>query len=271
MSGVRSVYRVEVEKLLAQRRTWLVAAACLLAAPALLAVLPLSSGLPTDTLFGRQLRDTGFATPLLLLTFCGLWVLPILSALVAGDICSSEDAYGTWQLLLTRSVTRSQVFAGKALAAATWALLTGALLAGSSLLAGVLVVGTQPLLDLSGAALPAGRATLLVLAGWATALPPVLACTALALLLSVAARNCVVGTVGAVVLVLLMQLGSQFGPPGPLRNALLPTAFGAWHGLLLQTPTYRPLLIGVGVSSVWTLGCLLAARSLLLRRDVAVA
>ena len=37
--------------------------------------------------------------------------------MVAGDIFSSEDHFGTWKTILTRSCSRGQLFAGKFLAA----------------------------------------------------------------------------------------------------------------------------------------------------------
>ena len=47
--------------------------------------------------------------------------LPLVAALVAGDIVANEDGNGTLKTILTRSVDRGQVFAAKALAAMTYA------------------------------------------------------------------------------------------------------------------------------------------------------
>ena len=46
--------------------------------------------------------------------------LPLIAALVAGDIVAAEDGNGTLKTILTRSVDRGQVFAAKALAALTY-------------------------------------------------------------------------------------------------------------------------------------------------------
>ncbi len=48
-------------------------------------------------------------------------MFPLITALVAGDIFASEDHNGTLKTVLTRSLERWQIFAGKALAAATYA------------------------------------------------------------------------------------------------------------------------------------------------------
>jgi ABC-2 type transport system permease protein len=52
-----------------------------------------------------------------MLAFAAQWVLPLLAAVVAGDIFANEDQHGTWKTILTRSVSRSQVFWAKTLTA----------------------------------------------------------------------------------------------------------------------------------------------------------
>ena len=56
-----------------------------------------------------------------MLLFGAVWLFPLITALVAGDIFASEDHNGTLKTILTRSLERWQIFAGKALAAATYA------------------------------------------------------------------------------------------------------------------------------------------------------
>ena len=66
------------------------------------------------------MRETGFAVPLVCLAFGAFWLLPLITALVAGDIVANEDHNGTLKTILTRSVERWHVFAGKVLAALTY-------------------------------------------------------------------------------------------------------------------------------------------------------
>ena len=70
---------------------------------------------PKDTLFGRFATENGFAMALLVLGFATQWVLPLLTAVVAGDIFASEDQHGTWKTVLTRSTSRSTLFWAKVL------------------------------------------------------------------------------------------------------------------------------------------------------------
>ena len=63
------------------------------------------------------MHSSGFAVSLVILGFAGQWGFPVIAGVVAGDILSSEDRYGTWKTVLTRSRTRGDLFAGKVLAA----------------------------------------------------------------------------------------------------------------------------------------------------------
>src|SRR5262249_56248130 len=76
---------------------------------------------PKDTLFGRFATENGFAMALLILGFASAWVLPLLTAIVAGAIFASEDQHGTWKTVLTRSVSRRQLFWAKTIIAVAFA------------------------------------------------------------------------------------------------------------------------------------------------------
>ena len=128
-------------------------AVCVASPFAFVAAMRVQSEMPEDTLFGRALKESGFATPLVILGFAALWVFPVLTAVVGGDLFSAEDRYGTWATALTRSRTRAEVFAGKVVTALGFSTVAILVLAASSVLAGILVVGRQPLVDLSGALL----------------------------------------------------------------------------------------------------------------------
>jgi ABC-2 type transport system permease protein len=265
--GVATVYRWEMEKLAALLRVRLAAAACFLAPFGFAAALRLQDAVPADTLFGRWTHFSGFATPMVLLVFCGQWALPLLTCLVAGDIFAAEDRYGTWKMITTRSCTRVGIFWGKALAAMTFAAVTVALLALGGLTAGILVIGTQPLVSLSGTLIPPGQAAGLVLASWTTALPPTLAFTAMGLLFSIATRNGPAGILGPGAVALVMQLLTFVNGVDVLRHLLLTTPYGSWHGLMSAHHYYAPMLRGAGVSAVYLAACLTTGALLLRRRD----
>jgi hypothetical protein len=117
MTAVAPVFRWEVVKLLAQKRTYLGLGAAMLVPVVFVVVLVLQTGGPNDVPLGRYIRDTGLAVPFVVLFFMSIWGLPLITALVAGDIVAAESHNGTLKTILTRSRERGEVFAGKVLAA----------------------------------------------------------------------------------------------------------------------------------------------------------
>lgn len=263
-----TVLRWELAKLAAQARSRYALLGCLVAPPLIVLVLNGQQRPPKDTLYGRQIHTSGYAMPLLVLGFAAQWLLPLLCALVAGDIFANEDQHGTWKTILTRSVSRSQVFVAKTMTAVAFSVAALVLLAASTIVSSVVVVGRQPLLGLTGQLVGPQAALQLVVASWGTALPPLIGFTALAILLSVLTRNPSFGVVGPVVLGLLMTLAGSLGGIDVGRRFLLTTPFDAWHGLLTEQRFYGPLVLGLAVSAAWTAGCLGVAYVSLRRRDI---
>ena len=149
-AGVGAVYRVEIAKIRAQLLPRVAAIICVLAPLGFVIFINTQSSVPADSLFGRWVQSSGFATPFIMLGFAGIAGFPLLASVVAGDIFASEDRQSTWKTVLTRSCSRGQIFAGKTLAAMTFSVVMVALLGASSTIAGMLVVGRQPLVGLSG-------------------------------------------------------------------------------------------------------------------------
>ncbi len=85
MRTVMAVYRAELTKLRAQPRVWLVAALVAVAPWVFILLLKGQDRLPTDSLYGRYLIESGYATPLVILGFLAQWGFPLLAALIAGE------------------------------------------------------------------------------------------------------------------------------------------------------------------------------------------
>ena len=121
MPGVLTVYAWELRKLAHQKRTFLGLGAALAVPLIFVTALTLQGGSPNDVAFGKYVRESGLAIPLVLLLFASIWLFPLVTALVAGDIIAAEDHNGTLKTIFTRSLDRGHIFAGKALAALTYA------------------------------------------------------------------------------------------------------------------------------------------------------
>ena len=150
-----TVYRWELRKLVSQKRTYL--------GLGLVAILPLFFVVFQSV---HQRHDRGGAAGRHLRladhpvrarhtgahAHCSsrVFMLPLVAALVAGDVVAAEDGNGTLKTILTRSVDRGQVFAAKALAAMTYATIAVFLSASVATVAGIAAWGFHSLTSLLG-------------------------------------------------------------------------------------------------------------------------
>jgi ABC-2 type transport system permease protein len=267
--GVGTVYRWELRKLIGQKRTYL-GFAMAVAMPVLFVVaLQLQNGVPEEVPFGRFVRESGLAIPLVLLVFGSVWLFPLVTSLVAGDIFASEDHNGTLKTILTRSLNRGQIFTGKALVTATYAFAALLLMAVVAIVAGSIVSGFNSLTTLSGDTVRPGKGLLLVLGSLGIYLIPLLAIACIGLLLSAATRNSAGSIVGTLMLALILQLLGILPGLEDIRPYLLPTQFDAWQGLLRTPIDWEPIVRASWVCALYGLPSLFAAYLVFLRRDVA--
>jgi ABC-2 type transport system permease protein len=270
IAGALVVWRIELAKLSGMIQVRAMVVLSIIGPFLVLGFLNLQSATPGDTPFGQWVHTIGLAIPMTILGFGAQWILPAITGVVAGDIYSSEDHYGTWKTILTRSRTRGELFAGKFLAAVTWAAGIVLLLTVTDLIAGLLA-GREPVVGLGGQLVPAGHATWLVAASYLSQLAPMLGFTALAALLSVATRNSIAGIGGTVVIAVLFQIVTLANMPAWAQQVLLSTPFMAWHGFWGAPPYYGPFLWGLVTSAAWFAACTLAAWLIFRRRTIGAA
>jgi ABC-2 type transport system permease protein len=265
------VYRWELRKLISQKRTYM--------GLGLAIVLPLIFVIVQnvhqhhdragDSIFASEITQSGLATPVLMLLFESAFFLPLIAALVAGDVVAAEDGNGTLKTILTRSVDRGQVFAAKALVAITYGAIAVLLSAIVATVGGVASWGFNEIKTFSGSIVSASEGLLLVFAANACYLIPLIAVVCIGVLLSTATRNstaAVVGTIGFVILLYIVA-----GIPGleGVKPYLLTEQFQNWQGLL-RTPTdWAPVLHSLWVCALYAVPSLIAGYLVFLRRDVA--
>jgi ABC-2 type transport system permease protein len=267
-AGFGSALAFELGKLHAQLRTKAILAGALIAPIPIAMAIHAQGNPPRDTLFGRYATTNGFALALLVLGFAAQWVLPLLTAIVAGDIFASEDHHGTWKTILTRSASRSSLFAAKTVASIAFAIVVGLLLSASTIISSAAIGGHGALTGLTGQIIPAHEAWQLVSSSWLSTIPPTLAFTGLAVLFSVWSRSVAVGVGAPVVLGMIMQLVGATGGAEALRPYLPTTAYEAWHGFLATPAFLGPFTTGLITSAVWTALALGVSWSLFRRRDI---
>ncbi|MGI8713780.1 MAG: ABC transporter permease [Solirubrobacteraceae bacterium] len=260
-------YQTELQKLGAQALLRLMLVLAIVGPFAFAGLLRIQSGTPADAIFGIYVHSSGFAISLVVLSFAGNWGVPVIAGLVAGDMFSGEDRHNTWKTILTRSCSLGDLFAAKALAAAT---VVGGLVliaATASIIAGLVLVGAHGLVDLSGALLSPARALWLTVASWLLCLLPALSYMGLGVLFSVASRNGIVGVVGPLVTALATQLLNLVGQGVWVHLLLVGSPFTNFFALFTAHASFGPLLISCLMSLVWAAGALIAAWLILRRRD----
>jgi ABC-2 type transport system permease protein len=268
---VRSVYRWELRKLISQKRTYL--------GFGLGAILPLAFVIVQllrhhqqrggDSIFFSEITQSGLVTPVLMLIFLSAFMIPVIAALVAGDIVANEDGNGTLKTILTRSVDRGQVFTAKTLAAMTYAAIALYISAAVGTIAGLAAWGFHPIVTLSGSKVSASEALLLIFAGNACYLIPLFAVVCIGVLLSTVTRNSAAAVVATIGIVILLYILAQIPGLEGLRPYMLTEQFQAWQGLLRTPTNWAPITHSAWVCALYALPALLAAYLVFLRRDVA--
>lgn len=269
--GVATVYRWELAKLRYQKRTYLGLGAAAIV-PILFTVavhFRHHHGDHGDFAFASYLTKSGLAVPLVILLFGAIWMFPLITALVAGDIFASEDHNGTLKTILTRSVERWQIFAGKALVAATYAVVAILLDGTIAVIAGSIESGFNPLQSLSGTVVSAPKALELVYVGLLVYLIPIATIVCIGILLSTLTRNSAAAVVGTLMISLLFQLIGILPGLGGTKPYLLSTQFNAWQGLLRTPIDWAPVIRAAWVCAMYGVPSLAAAYIAFLRRDVA--
>ncbi len=267
--GVGVVYRWELRKLRSQKRTYLGLGAAAGVPILFVVATSLRGGGPEDVPFGRYIHDTGLAIPFVLLLFGSIWMFPLITALVAGDIVASEDGNGTLKTILTRSLERGQVFRGKLLTALTYAVVAIAINVAVALVAGIIASGFNPLVSLSGTTVSAPKGLLLVGASMLVYLIPITAIACVGVLLSTITRNSAASVVGTLMFSLILQLIGILPGLGGLHPYLLTTQFDAWQGLLRQPIDWHPVVRAAWVCTLYAVPAAVWAYLAFLRRDVA--
>lgn len=270
MSLLRA-YGWETRKLVRQNRTWWGLGAAVVYALAFVLTLSLkkNAGIPPDIPLAHQVTRTAVVLPLALLAFATFFGAPVISALVAGDIVSSEDANNTLKMILTRSTTRSTIYWAKTLAAATYGVALMAVLFATSIIGSLIAWGLHGATLLNGRHVGGGHALWLDVLAYLTYLLPLAVLIGFAVFLSTVTRNSAAAIVGTVIFSVAWQGIAVLPGIKQAQNWLFPRQFDAWEAL------YGKAGDSIGraalMCAIYALAPLIAGWLVFLRRDVAGA
>jgi ABC-2 type transport system permease protein len=266
---VTRVYKWEILKLLAQKRTYLGLGVAMIVPLIFTFVLVFKTGGPNDIPLGRYIRQTGIALPFVVLFFMSIWAFPLITALVAGDIVASESHNGTLKTILTRSRNRGEIYAGKVLATFTYTVLVLVATGAVGVIAASIEWGFNPLTSLSGTTLSAGHALGLLAASLAVYAWPLAGIAAFGILMSTITRNSAAAVVGTLMWALFMQLLGVLPGTESIRPYLLGTQFQAWQGFLRTPADWTPVIRAAWVCAIYAAVPIAAGYLVFVRRDVA--
>ena len=269
MPGIGTVYRWELRKLRAQKRTYLGLGAAAAVPIIFVVAVATRGGGPNDVAFGRYVHDTGprHSARTAAVRF-GLVVPAYYRAggrrhrRRRGSPRHPEDDP-------TRSVEREQIFAAKTLAAFTYAVLAILITGVVALGAGILASGFNPITSLSGTRVSATSGLRPGLGQPRGYLVPVLSIACIGLLFSTVFRNSGAAIVGTLMFSLLLQLIGILPGLGGLSPYLLSTQFNAWQGFLRTPIDWAPIVRALWVCALYGIPALAVAAVVFLRRDVA--
>lgn len=283
------VYLWEIRKLAAQRRTLIGLVAALLIPVAFaigLAVSPaepLSGGgaVDPDVYITLAYNTSGLVLPFVALLFSSLVLLPLLAALVAGDIVAAEDSNNTLKTVLTRSTSRLQLLGAKMLATATYVLAFLVVFGVSGTVVGAIAAGAHPVplggvplgggFTLGASSIGVGSIIGRLALGLAVYAAALLAVSAWGFLLSTVTRNSGAAIIGMLVFSFANQIiGFLPNVPSSVTQWLLTDQFTAWQAVLGTAVDAGPLWHALGVSLLYGVPPLLASAWWFQRRDVLV-
>jgi ABC-2 type transport system permease protein len=284
-----TVYLWELRKLLAQRRTLIGIVVAILIPAAFAIGLAVSPAKPPtdgqtpdpDVFISLAYNTSGLVLPFICLVFSSLVLIPLLAALVAGDIVAAEDGNNTLKTVLTRSTSRLTLLFAKMGAAATYVLALLLVFGISGTLIGAIAGGAHPV-PLGGVPLGAGFTLGQSNIGVAPALgrialglldyaPPLLAVSAWGFMLSTITRNSGASIVGMLVFSFANQIiGFLPNIPAGLTRWLLTDQFSSWQAVLGTTIDTGPMLHSLLVSCLYAVPPLLLSAWWFQRRDVLV-
>ncbi|CAN5636498.1 hypothetical protein BH10ACT10_BH10ACT10_29210 [soil metagenome] len=284
-----TTYLWELRKLAAQRRTLIGLVAALLIPAAFAIGLALNPAKPPtdgqvpdpDVFIALAYNSSGMVLPFIALFFSSLVLLPLLTALVAGDIVAAEDGNNTLKTVLTRSTSRLSLLGAKMAATTTYVLALLLVFGLSGTVIGAVAAGAHPVplggvplgggFTLGGSTISVASIVGRIALGLGDYAAPLLAVSAWGFMLSTVTRNSGASIVGMLVFSFANQIiGFLPNIPSGITRWLLTDQFTAWQAALGTSIDSGPLLHALWVSLVYAVPPLLLSAWWFRRRDVLV-
>jgi ABC-2 type transport system permease protein len=274
------VIRVELAKLFRRPRTYVIAA-LLCALPFIVALFLATTRVPPPPgesgVFLSAVLSNGSLYPAAAMALVMPVLLPVATAVLAGDAVAGEAAAGTLRYLLIRPVGRTRLLVAKLVALLVFVLFAIALVLVTSYLTGIGLFGQgaagqtalpADVTSLSGAAIgPVGLAArLLGTVGYITV--SMLGVAAIAIFLSTITDSALGAAMGALAILVTSQVLVTLDAAAAVRPYLPTRYWLAWIDFFRDPVLWRDIERGLGVQAVYVAVLLGAAWANFMTRDV---
>ena len=266
--------RRELTKLFAQKRSY-VGWAGLLAVPLLmtLALYLNRNNVHHDNGPGGVISlalHNGLFMPVAAITLLSGFLLPLLASMVGSYQLAGEAETGTIKTWLMHSVSRGGVLASKWGIAVIYVMIGLAVVAAGALLAGALAFGIHAPTLLSGQTVSVAHGLWLSLLGFLYVLAGVVCVLSLALLFATFTNSSLTAAIGALVVVIVMNIVGAFSYFDFLKPYLFTSHVDAWQNLLSQPIDWHPMATGIIAFAISSAVFMAAAWYVFRRKDILV-
>jgi ABC-2 type transport system permease protein len=266
--------RLELTKLFAQRRSY-VGWAGLLLVPLLMALaIYLNRHNPhRDNGPGGLIQlasKDGLLMPVAAITLLSGFLLPLLASMVGSYQLAGEAETGTLKTWLMHSISRGGVILSKWGVAIIYIAVGLVLVAAGALVAGALAFGVHAPTLLTGQTVSVPHALWLTALSYLYVLAGVICVLSLALLFATFTNSSLTAAIGALVVVIVMNILGAFSYFDFLKPYLFTSRVDAWQNLFSQPVEWSPILKGVLVFAIYIVALLVAAWYVFRRKDILV-
>jgi ABC-2 type transport system permease protein len=263
--------RLEIAKILRQRRTYVGWVGLVLVPVVVVAAAAIEKPRPADSgdpPFVAHVSSNGLLVALSALLALASFLLPVIAAMGGASSVASEAEIGTLKTWLSRPVSRTAVLLTKWVGAVVYALAGAALVAVVALAAGAAAFGLHPLVTLSGTTLGVPHALGLIATAYLLVVAGAVCSLTVALFISTLTDSSLTAATIAIAVFTVLTVLNVFST----FDFMKPYTYSAYRLVyvdLFRSPIYwspiRSALLDYGV----TIGVLLlAAWAVFVRKDV---
>jgi ABC-2 type transport system permease protein len=215
-------------------------------------------------------RHDGLLMPMAAIALLSAFLLPLLASMVGSYQLAGEAETGTIKTWLMHPVSRGGVLLSKWGVAVIYVALGLVLVALGALLAGGLAFGLHAPVLLSGQAVSVAHALWLSLLSYLYVLAGVICVLSLALLFATVTNSSLTAAIGALVVVIVMNILGAFSYFHFLQPYLFTSHVDAWQNLLRQPIDWPPIEKGILAFVLYSAALTVAAWYVFRRKDILV-